>query len=561
MKFSVGTKLQGGFIAVAALVGVIGSLAYVNLGDVDTSYSDLTDRRSVILSNAKDLQINASQEISGLRGILLEEDDSNEVLATAMTELDTAIASMLKLVDDDKHVQTLNELSSKNKSFKEAAEQTLALYATNEESAKQHAMNVAIPIAREIRTMADSLAEDQLTLMLDGSKEKTVYVNELKKTLAILSLSAIALAIIIGWLITRSITKPVMAIRHESQKMASGDLTGDAIRIHAQDEIGELTVSFNQMKSNLKTLIGQVTGNANQVGITSDELAASAEQTSHATEQISGSIQEIALGAEQQVSRAAESAEAVTEITRGMAQAAESIMHVANLTQSTNAKAKQGSSVAKQAVDQMNLVQHSVSQTADVVHSLGDKSNEIGEIVQIITEISSQTNLLALNAAIEAARAGEQGRGFAVVADEVRKLAEESGQAASQIRTLIEAIQQSTKQAVLSMNEGTSVVRSGIDMVRMTGDAFAEIVQAVEEVAAESQEVSAIVEQVSASSKGVATMISSVTRTAEESAGSTENVAASAEEQNASMQEIAASAEDLSRLAQELQDTVRVFKL
>ncbi len=239
------------------------------------------------------------------------------------------------------------------------------------------------------------------------------------------------------------------------------------------------------------------------------------------------------MGSEKQVHSAAEANQAAAEILRGMNQAALSIQSVADLTTTANEKATAGNKVVTQAMEQMNVMQRSVGHTAEVINALGEKSKEIGHIVQLITEISNQTNLLALNAAIEAARAGEHGRGFAVVADEVRKLAEQSGDAAGQIRQLIGEVQAEADKAVQSMDEGANVILEGIQMVHQSGEAFRDIVKAIEQVAAESQEVSAIIEQVNSSSQSMAEMMEGVAHIAEQSAGNTQNVAASAEEQNA----------------------------
>ncbi len=209
----------------------------------------------------------------------------------------------------------------------------------------------------------------------------------------------------------------------------------------------------------------------------------------------------------------------------------------------------------------MQAINRSVSQSAEVVSKLGESSKQIGEIVDVISGIAGQTNLLALNAAIEAARAGEQGRGFAVVADEVRKLAEQSHEAAQKIAHIVREIQTETTSVVTVMQQGTVDVARGSDVIISTGERFTAIVNLVEHLNSEIQEISAASEQLSASSEEVVKSVDSVKHLAGETAANTQTISAAAEEQSASMEEIAASSQALSSLADELQMVVRRFKI
>lgn len=561
MQLTIGKKMMGGFLIVSLLLGIISFISYNNIQKVDDSYSDLVDRRAVILSNAKDMQISASRQISGMRGVLLQEEGSSEVVATAIENLNEKINATIELVQYEEHKAKLQQLQILNADFKAQSDAVIASMRSNPEQAIRHSTQVLFPLARKMRDISDQLANEQVKMMEEESKANQKLVNSVLNMVLFLSVFAYILAIFIGVFITRIIRKPILTIADAAREISSGNLTGDDIKVKSRDEIADLAHSFNQMKINLRHLIGQVGFNAKQVRATSHDLSESADQTSKATEQISIAIQEVALGSEKQVHSAAETNQAAAEILRGMNQAALSIQSVADLTTTANEKASAGNEVVTQAVEQMNVMQRSASHTAEVINSLGEKSKEIGQIVQLITEISNQTNLLALNAAIEAARAGEHGRGFAVVADEVRKLAEQSGSAAGQIRHLIGEVQAEADKAVQSMYEGASVVNEGIQMVHLSGEAFREIVKAIEQVAAESQEVSAIIEQVNSSSQSMAEMMEGVAHIAEQAAGNTQNVAASAEEQNASMEEISASAEALSKMAQDLQELISQFKV
>nr|WP_066297179.1 methyl-accepting chemotaxis protein [Bacillus sp. FJAT-29937] len=561
MKFTIGKKLLGGFLCIAIILGIISAISYFSIKKIDKSFSELVDRRAVIVINSMNMEISASREISNLRGVLLKEKGSSETLSKSIADLNERIKVAGNLVNRQDDKDKLNQLESMNNDLKKKSDEVITLMETDPEKAHVYAVEVVMPLAREIRDIADGIAIEQTELMDEGSIASSKLSNQVTSTVLTLSIMAIILAVIIGIVITRIITKPILSVEKAAEAIAAGDLTQEDVKVKNRDEIGNLAKSFNQMKENLRLLVREVSIDAEQVAATSEELSASAEQNSSATEQISLAIQEVALGSEKQVSHATAANQAVAKISMGMNQAAASIQSVADLTTAANDKAVAGNEVVTQTVEQINLVQQSVNETGVVVNSLGDKSVEIGQIVELITQIADQTNLLALNAAIEAARAGEHGRGFAVVADEVRKLAEQSGGAAGQIRELIQEIQTEAEKAVQSMNHGASVVDEGIKLVHQTGDAFKDIVKSIEQVTTEAQEVSAIVEQVNSSSQNMVVMMEGVANIAEQSAGNTQNVAASAEEQNASMEEISSSAETLSDMALHLQAVINRFKV
>ncbi|MBL0386578.1 methyl-accepting chemotaxis protein [Tumebacillus sp. ITR2] len=372
---------------------------------------------------------------------------------------------------------------------------------------------------------------------------------------------AIAFALILTFVLIRTILTPIRDVNAQLAEIASGD--GDLtkhISIKNNDEIGDLAASFNGMVDNLRGLVAQISESAEQVASSAEELNASADLTKQATEQISGTILEIAEGADHQVRSVGDCAQEMDQMSSGAQQIASSANHVSQMANQTSEIATVGNRAIRSAIDQMNSIHSTIEDLSGVVQKLGQRSEQIGNIIEVITAISAQTNLLALNAAIEAARAGEQGRGFAVVADEVRKLAEQSSASAQEIGELIRAIQEETGLAMTSMEKGTQEVTVGINVVNTAGASFEQIFEAVNDVASQIREVSAASQQMSAGTSQVVQQFEMISQVAEGAASGTQNASAVAQEQLASMQEIASSASSLAHLADELQELVGKFK-
>lgn len=371
-----------------------------------------------------------------------------------------------------------------------------------------------------------------------------------------LLISTIIISLFVRFLIINPLTKVVQAIN----KASEGDLT-ITIDYRSKDEIGQLSNAFNMMVTNLKNLVEKTNEAALQVSSYSEELSISAEQNSKTIEQISIAIQEVAAGSETQSKSALELSTANQQVAQGAERLALSIQSVADISNATDGKADAGIRVVSETVEQMNLVQESVRGTATTINTLGEKSKEIGEIVGMIRQIADQTNLLALNAAIEAARAGEHGKGFAVVADEVRKLAEQSSHASGSIEELIKEIQLDTDTAVHAMNSGMDIVEKGILKVYETGESFKDIIKSVQEISSQVQEVSVIFEQVGRNSNSMRKRIEEIVTITEQAAGSTQQIASSVQEQNASMEEITSSSVVLNKMSQELKEDIHKFKI
>lgn len=385
-------------------------------------------------------------------------------------------------------------------------------------------------------------------------------LNALAYRLLAVSLLGLLILIAVIYFFSKYLTGQINKANQLSQALSSGDFTA-TMDVKTADEMGVMASRFNTMTATLRETLSQVSYSAQQVAATSEQLMASAEQTSKATEQIAQSVQEIAYGTEQQVDATNQGSDVINEIAQHISLMEKGIEEVSSSTRDANRQAAEGNQMAAKTVEHMTVIHGQMEQTAAVVNALGQRSQEIGQMIALITSIASQTNLLALNAAIEAARAGEQGRGFAVVADEVRKLAEQSSSAAEQVSSLVTDIQRDTESAISAMSHGSIILGEGMTLVTATGTAFEQISDSTAHLLTRTDEVSAEMKKISQEMQTIVAAIDHISQIAIQSAGNSQTVAAAAEEQNASMEEISAAVTMLAKMAEELNDTVRSFKL
>jgi methyl-accepting chemotaxis protein len=392
-------------------------------------------------------------------------------------------------------------------------------------------------------------------------REIAEQVDDIRRKIFITYIITLLIILLAVFFVSSRIVRPIKELLKMTNQVAGGDLRVTNLAFTSQDEVGQLAKSFALMAASLRSLIQQVQNNAHQVASLSEELTASAEQSAEAAQQVAGVINDVAQGAERQVL-------AINHTTAGVGRMANSIekttqnFNAISVTSTQMTKATlRGSTAVDTAVKQMDNIEKTVNNSAEVVAKLNERSQEIGQIVNTISGIAGQTNLLALNAAIEAARAGEQGCGFAVVAEEVRKLAEQSQDAAKQIATLIGDIQEDTVRAVSAMQSGMDEVKVGTNVVNTAGKAFGEITVLINQVLIQHEEISTSITQMMDDSQKITSAVQEIDGVSKEAFGQTQTVAAATQEQSASMEQIASSSRELAKMAQKQQDTISKFRI
>ncbi|MCY9444856.1 methyl-accepting chemotaxis protein [Bacillus haynesii] len=497
--------------------------------------------------------------------MVTKDNDRNETLQKNIQEKNKENSTLMEKIDQLKLMDNVSEkyesFKSEYKKLQDISSEMLSLAVKNE---NDKAYDVYLKKMDPQRETVNQLIEDIQTLNADNAK--TIYQRDSKEAGSIITLliiviaASLVLSISIGLLMTRLITKPIKDIQALFTETEQGDFTVKGT-YQSKDELGLLTASFNKMVAGVRSIIETVGETSHQVASSSQELSASADESTKASEYISTTIQELAVGSDQQV----ESVENSRTVIKGMTEFAGRISSNAEKAAATADQTALMSLEGTKAIDKVSAQMKSINETvvslSEAFKHLTERSNEIGNITEVITSIAEQTNLLALNAAIEAARAGEQGKGFAVVADEVRKLAEQSAQSAEQITRLITIIQNDTKQTMNSVISATGEVKEGLVVVHEAGGAFQKIENSITEVVTQINDVTNLVKNLTAGTSEIETAISGVKEVAETAAGSTQTVSAATQEQLASMEEIAAASQILAQNAEELQHLIQKFKI
>ena len=515
------------------------------------------------LLRTNQINVNTSDEIAYLFGYYIAKDPQMISDYKKLADENAKIEEeLIKSSVKPEARQLITEVKALDDKYSEIAEKRFipALQAGKMDEALKTLMTEMVPAGKALNAKTNDYQELRNKGITAALDQATDNAHQAKTTAIAAALLAALLGIAIGFLAARSIARPVNQLAAVAQKVAGGDLT-EQVKVDRQDEIGQLATSFNTMITQLKALIKQINTNAEQVAASSEELTASSEQSAQAANQIATSITTVANGATEQLTVANETSAVVEQMSAGIQQMAANTNEVAEQSAQAAEKAKEGGLAAEKAVSQMAHIENTVNTSAAVVVKLGERSKEIGQIVDTISGIAGQTNLLALNAAIEAARAGEQGRGFAVVAEEVRKLAEQSQEAAKKIADLIGEIQGDTDRAVVAMTDGTREVKTGAEVVNTAGAAFREIVGLVSQVSGQVKEISAAVQQMASGSQQIVSAVKKIDSLSKASAGESQSVSAATEEQLASMEEIATSSQALANLAQDLQNAVAKFRI
>lgn len=541
-NLKVRTKLLVVFGIVFLLSFSISVISLLEVRFLNQQIDLLVKDRYVKVNKMDDWKAEVLEIAELLRNMLLVDDQKQiDGYMNKVRELQGSVADKIKYFDaairSDEGKKLLSELKAVREEYIKEREKQYNLL---KEGKKKESRDLLLGSVTNIqKNYLDSIEKNVKFQEKQMMKIVEVADVEYRNTVILLiSSGAVSLFVIIGFviLLTKSISTPLIKCASIAEKMSSGDLSRNSEfenKTVSKDEIGKLVSAINEMREKWRGIVFELKS-------TSDTLASASQQLSASSEQMSRGVSE-------QSGRASQIAASSTEMSQTVIDIAKNTSSIASSSVNTSKTAKNGEEIVNKSVQEVKAIAQTVSESAGFMASLGERSKQIGDIVSVIKDIADQTNLLALNAAIEAARAGEQGRGFAVVADEVRKLAERTTKATSEIGSMIGAIQDEVDKAVGSMNEGTKRVETGVEYSTNAGNALRDIVKSVENLQSMVQQIASATEEMSTVSEQINSDIETIANVSRETSTGSE--------------QIAESSSDLAKLASNLSNMVRQFKV
>jgi len=534
-KLSLKAKLGVGFGSLLLILVTLGIVTYSSINELDAEsdrFSGAVEKKSLAIKVEGAIE----KQAVGIRGFLLrDQEDLLKHDEEGKQEYKDALDQLTKLVVTDEGKKLLADITRTQQAWRAQADHEIQLRRAGKTSdAVDLVFSPQTSAARgELRkAIADLIAYQEKRRDAAGAEQDATQAHTRWLTVG-LSLGGILIGSIVAILTVRSISRGITRMLVMIEQITANDLGISDVEVASGDEIGRATAALNLMKNNLRDLIQSIAGTAEHVASASEEISSSATQQAQSSETQKDQTTQVATAMQEMSST-------VLQVSDNSNKAAESARRAAET-------ARHGGSIVDDTLTKMRGIAASVGATAKKMEELGKSSDQIGRIIGVIDDIADQTNLLALNAAIEAARAGEQGRGFAVVADEVRKLAERTTTATKEIAQMIKNIQDETKTAVFAMEEGNRQVEDGVKTTTSAGDSLKEIIHMAEEVGEMITHIATAATEQSSAAEQVNTNMDQIARLVKESA--------------VGAQQSAKACQDLSGLALDLQKMVGNFKL
>lgn len=558
MKLNVKAKLQLSFGVILALLMLFAGVILYSLNEQNKTLDSI--EHSTKMGNLyNDVAFQTVRANAAIRGFMLYKDE--KMRANHYEIRDTLAVSVEQLKKMGVDNAKFDEFEQKLAAWEGAIDKEILplIDANKMEDAQKAAAPVLGGGSQELVVFGKSMANEvnaQMEQEIATSKEH--MRTTLIETIA-LAVVAIIISLVISTIFARRIALNMQSVMVGMNEFAQGNLLTQ-LKVNSKDEFGQLADSFNAMAERLRSTMRQVGDSSEQVAGTSQQLTASSLEVSKATEVVTESIQEISYGMVDQQQMTSDSKAFSDHLMKKVFDITESIEQVNSASAYTKEKITAGRQSVRNVIGQMDVISDNTSKLNVRVKELDGNTSAIASAVQVIKTIAEQTNLLALNASIEAARAGEAGKGFAVVASEVRKLADESNIAATEIEQVVQNIVNSTRVIEEDIIHNDQSVETGKEKVAETRENFLKIDAAIDQVEEETKAVTQAIKAVLHDVEKLVVEINDIDEITLKSNDSIQSVAAASEEQNAAMEEVAAASTYLAEMAVELQESIQSFK-
>lgn len=566
-NLSIVKKLILAFFVLSLFWSAICGISFKFMLDIKASYSQLIDQQATALVNTKEIQHHVISQNYALVAYMaatgagaLGDQKSMQLLKNSNQQIHLLIAQTANLLESQDDKNLLMKIEETNKQYKQTADLVVKTSETNRKKAEVMMQSEVVNLSNNMMAKANQIADKQKKLMAEKEAANTAQVYHVIMIVLTICIITLLAAILISYFAARKMTRPLAQMVVHTEQIAAGNLGMKPWAASTGDEIGKLSINFNKMTANLTELIKRIADGSNEIGGSIHKWQQSADGTALASRHIAEIMQEVQTAVVEQMhnvektnQNAVEMSSGIRQITKRASRSAEQASEILQMSQ-------KGTEEMNMTASQMDTICKTVISLQTTVQDLGTKTEHIGQIVGIISDIAKQTNILAINASIEASRAGTHGQGFKVIANEVRQLSTQTSKSAEDISRYIEEIVFNTQKTENLVKNSIKEVEQGISAVGGAESTFTAIQQAMDLFSEDIQGVSAAALQIESLTEQVVQSIGHINEKSQLTSHRTQEVSAATEQQLASMEDIVGSVRGLAELAQGLQQTARNFK-